>query len=284
MANREVSWEELVQAGTVLFGPGFAAAVHGAGWRAGLRAAWRRRVLETHPDRAALLGKSEALLQREFRAVTEAFELLESFSIGSKGPPSPRAGPAVASPPRAARSPPPPRGAAPRPPPPPPRAPPPRAPPPRAPPPRAPPPPAAQAAEGPGPRLPRRRLRFAEFLYYSGRVGWQSYVAAVAWQRSQRPAIGRLAVDLGLLGQRDVAELLERRRREGAQAEPFGEFAVRRGFLTRAQLLGLIGRQHRGQRRIGLFFLERALLTADELEGAQLALFGHNARYAAKVA
>lgn len=106
----------------------------------------------------------------------------------------------------------------------------------------------------------------------------------MAWQRSQRPAIGRLAIDLGLLGQRDVTELLERRRREGAQAEPLGEFAVRRGFLTRAQLLGLVGRQNRGQRRIGQFFLERALLTMDELEGAQLALFGHNARYAVKVA
>jgi hypothetical protein len=275
VADREVSWEELVQAGTVIFGPGFAGAAHGAAWRAELRAAWRRRVLETHPDRAAVLGKSEAQLQREFRAVTEAFGLLESFTIGSKAPPSPRAGPSGAVPPRAARGAPPPRGSTPRPPPP--RT------PPRPPPPRAPPPPTA-AGEGPGPRLPRRRLRFAEFLYYSGRVSWQAYVAAVAWQRGQRPAIGRLAIDLGLLGQRDVTDLLERRRREGAQAEPIGEFAVRRGFLTRAQLLGLVGRQNRGQRRIGQYFLERALLTPEELEGAQLALFGHNARYSAKVA
>jgi len=273
-ADREVSWEELVEAGTVIFGPGFAAAAHGAAWRAELRAAWHRRVLETHPDRAAVLGKSEAQLQREFRAVTEAFGLLESFAIGSKAPPSPRAGPTAAAPQRAARGAPPPRGSTPHPP----RT------PPRPPPPRAPPPPTAPVGEEPGPRLPRRRLRFAEFLYYSGRVSWQAYVAAVAWQRGQRPAIGRLAIDLGLLGQRDVTDLLERRRREGAQAEQLGEFAVRRGFLTRAQLLGLVGRQNRGQRRIGQYFLERALLTPEELEGAQLALFGHNARYSAKVA
>ena len=138
--------------------------------------------------------------------------------------------------------------------------------------------------EGPGPRLPRRRLRFAEFLYYSGRIGWQDYVAAVAWQRGQRPALGRLAVELGWLDQRDVSDLLERRRREGAQAEPIGQFAVRRGFLTSAQLLALVGRQNRGQLRIGQFFVERALLTVDQLEGAQLALFGHNSRYAIKVA
>jgi hypothetical protein len=277
VADREVSWEQLVQAGTVIFGPGFAAAAHGAGWRAELRAAWHRRVLETHPDRAAVLGKSEAQLQREFRAVTEAFGLLESFAVGAKAAPSPRAGPPVAASPRAAREAPAPPGSTPRPPPP-------SRSPPRPPPPRAPPPPTAPGVEEPGPRLPRRRLRFAEFLYYSGRVSWQAYVAAVAWQRGQRPAIGRLAVDLGLLGQRDVTDLLERRRREGAQAEQLGEFAVRRGFLTRAQLLGLVGRQNRGQRRIGQYFLERALLTPEELEGAQLALFGHNARYSAKVA
>jgi len=275
-ADREVSWEELVEAGTVIFGPGFAAAAHGAAWRAELRAAWHRRVLETHPDRAAVLGKSEAQLQREFRAVTEAFGLLESFATGSMAAPPPRAGPPVSAPPRAARGAPAPRGSTPRPPPPP-RT-------PRPPPPRAPPPPTAPVVEAPGPRLPRRRLRFAEFLYYSGRVSWQAYVAAVAWQRGQRPAIGRLAIDLGLLGQREVADLLERRRREGAQAEQLGEYAVRRGFLTRAQLLGLVGRQNRGQRRIGQYFLERALLTPEELEGAQLALFGHNARYSAKVA
>jgi len=135
-----------------------------------------------------------------------------------------------------------------------------------------------------GPRLPRRRLRLAEYLYYSGRVGWQDFVAAVAWQRGQRPAMGRLAVELGLLGQRDVTDLLERRRREGAQAQPFGEFAVRRGFLTRSQLLAVVGRQKQGERRIGLYFVERGLLTAVELDGARLALFGHNARYAAQVA
>jgi hypothetical protein len=278
LAEREVSWEQLVAAGTVLFGPGFAAAIHAPGWRSELRAAWRRRVLETHPDRAAVLGRSEAELQREFRSVSEAFALLESYA-GAAGatpaPQRPRAGPVVTpSPPRGTVRPPPPRSAGPR------R---PAEPPPRAPP-RPPMPPVAEAAEGSGPRLPRRRLRLAEYLYYSGRVGWQDYVAAVAWQRGQRPAIGRLAVELGLLGQRDVSDLLERRRRDGAQAEPFGEFAVRRGFLTRTQLLAVVGRQKQGERRIGQYFMERGLLNTLELDAARLALFGHNARYATLVA
>jgi hypothetical protein len=162
VGKRAVSWEELVRAGTIIFGPGFATAVHGAGWRAELRAAWHRRVLETHPDRAAVLGKNEAALQREFRAVTEAFSLLEAFAVSAQAPSAPRAGPLTSSPRRPWTGAPPPAGASPRPPPPPP---PPRAPPPRAPPPRAPPPAAGPAAQASGPRLPRRRRRFAEFLY-----------------------------------------------------------------------------------------------------------------------
>jgi len=132
--------------------------------------------------------------------------------------------------------------------------------------------------------LPHRRLRFVEFLYYSGRVSWQHYIGAVTWQRGQRPAIGRLAVDLGLLDRRDVSELLDHRRRQGAQSEPLGQFAVRLGYLTRPQVLGLVGRQATRQRRIGQYFVEKGLMTAAELEGAQLALFGHNSRYAARVA
>jgi len=212
------------------------------------------------------------VLQREFRAVTEAFSLLESFADQRQPRSSSRTASTVTAPARATRQPPPPRAAAPRP------------PPARAAAPRVSPPPTAPTAGGPGPRLPRRRLRLAEFLYYSGRASWQDHVAAVAWQRGQRPTLGRLAIDLGMLEQRQVIDLLDRRRREKVQAEPFGQFAVRRGYLTRAQLLALVGRQAQGQRRIGHYFVERGLLTLAELEGAQLALFGHNARYAVQVA
>ena len=43
--------------------------------------------------------------------------------------------------------------------------------------------------------LPRRRLRLAEFLYYTGRVSWQSLIGAIVWQRSTRPHFGELAGD-----------------------------------------------------------------------------------------
>jgi hypothetical protein len=285
---REVSWDEVVRAGTVIFGPSFAERAEAGGWRRELRAAYRRRVLETHPDRAAALGRGEAELAREFRAVSEAYELLARLRAGPA--PAPRAPPPPAAR-RADRARPPPRPTE--------RAPerPPQRPPPRpteraperraaawsrtatapssasrATAPRSAPPPARAA----GP-LPARRLRLAELLYYAGRVGFRDLAGALAWQRAQRPSLGRLAVAQGFLTAAAVVELLSRRRAEGAAREPFGRFAVRRGYLTELQRLALLGRQQRAQRPIGRYFVERGLLTEAELEAARLLLFRHNA-------
>jgi hypothetical protein len=126
--------------------------------------------------------------------------------------------------------------------------------------------------------LPRRRLRLAEYLYYAGIVPWSALVEAIAWQRAQRPPLGRVAVDFGFLASADVAEVLERRRAAGAAEVPFGEYAVREGYLTPFQLLASLGQQLRLQRRIGAFFVERGLLDEIGLEEAHRRLARHNAR------
>jgi hypothetical protein len=128
--------------------------------------------------------------------------------------------------------------------------------------------------------LPQRRLRFAEFLYYSGRVGWSDLVEAIAWQRAQRPAVGRIAVDLGFLDPADVPELLERRRRAaGAGTRLFGEWAVREGYLTPFQLLAVLGRQLRLQRPIGQFFVERRLIEPGDIDLVRRRILRHNASF-----
>jgi len=270
----EISLEEVVAAGRVLFGPSFAADGHG--WRDDLKTTYRRRAMETHPDRARAVGRSEGELAREFRRVADAYRVLSAL----------RAGPL----PRAAAPPPPPRPAA-------------RArrrppgepwtttrPPPPDPPPRAAPRPATPepARDFPGARarvsvrpedLPRRRLRFAEYLYYSGRVPWTAFVEAISWQRRQRPAVGRIAIDWGFLTPGDVAEILERRRLAEAHQVPFGEYAVRLGYLSAFQLLAVLGRQLRLQKRIGEFFVERGYLERDEIDGIRLRISRHNAKW-----
>jgi hypothetical protein len=127
--------------------------------------------------------------------------------------------------------------------------------------------------------LPRRKLRFAEFLYYSGRITWSALVEAISWQRAQRPTFGKIAVDFGFLAPEQVAFLLDRRRAAAALGTPFGEWAVREGSLTRFQLLVIVGQQARLQRPIGQYFVERGLLDADDIELVRARILRHNARY-----
>jgi hypothetical protein len=266
--TQEITFEDVLRAGRILFGPAFIA--EAAGWRDDLRSAYRRRALETHPDRARALGRAERELIREFAAVSDAYRLLSCLRAGPlprgtvQGPP-PRP---PWRPPHAARRPAPrpaePRATAPR-----------------------------QPAPHPqgftaGPRvrvgvrpqdLPRRRLRFAEYLYYSGRVRWTELAEAIAWQRAQRPALGRIAVEFGFLEPDDVGMLLERRREAGAAGVPFGEWAVRQGYLTPFQLLATLGQQLRLQRPIGQFFVERGLIDAGDIDLVRRRILRHNARF-----
>jgi hypothetical protein len=255
----EVTFEDVLRAGRVLFGPAFSGGA--SGWRGDLKVAYRRRAMETHPDRAPTLGRSEGEMAQEFRAVVEAYRLLSSLRAGRV-----RRGAATAAPARRA-------GAAP-------------------------------AGAAPGPRgqsrsprparpdeeprvrasprpedLPRRKLRFAEYLYYSGRASWSDLAEAIAWQRSNRARIGRIAVELGFLSPADVRALLERRRGAGAAATPIGEWAVQLGYLTRFQLLAALGRQQRLQHRIGEFFVARGLVDPDEIEGIRSCILRHNVRF-----
>jgi hypothetical protein len=281
LGTEEITFDDVLQAGRVLFGPAFAA--DAGGWRDALRATYRRRALETHPDRARALGRPERELSREFRAVADAYRILSTLRAG----PLPRGAVRVPPPWPAAR--PPPRPARPaervrvhvhR--------------PTEAPPPRR--PAGGDARQDPGrpirrpgaPRvrasvrpedLPRRRLRFAEYLYYSGRVRWTELVEAVAWQRAQRPPIGKIAVDFGFLGPDDVGVILERRREAAANGIPFGEWAVRLGFLTPFQLLAALGQQLRLQRPIGQFFVERGILDPGEIEGIRRRILRHNSGF-----
>jgi hypothetical protein len=305
---QQVTWEEALRAGRVLFGTHADALLAGAGWREELKRAYKRRVLETHPDRALALGRPESELAREFRTVTDAYRLLQEAPDARLWV-RPRAHP-VARPP-AARSPAPDpararqetearraertrraeqerqqeaarraqaaaREAAAR--------------------------KVRQAAEDergararrvwtpsagavdwrhvvkPRP-MPRRRIRLAEFLYYSGRISWAAMVDAIAWQRRQRPAVGRIAVEFGFLTPLEVIDVISRRQRAGAHDVPFGEYALKLGMITPFERLAMVGRQVRLQRPIGQYFVERGLIGEHEFDDLRRQIVRHNLRH-----
>lgn len=212
----------------------------------GVKSAFKKRALETHPDRAKQLGGSPCKLQEEFRSVKQAYELLLSyvenktrriaFEPGYAGRRT--TGPHAHSGQRGQAEPGPKRTQAYR----------------------------HRRADidhfysGP---IPRRKLMFGQFLYYAGCISWRMLIEAISWQRTMRPCIGQMALQSGILSQRDVVQVLSQRRMN----ERFGECAVRIGCMTPLQQVGLVSRQRSQQRRIGEFFVSQNVLTESQLAG-----------------
>ncbi len=124
--------------------------------------------------------------------------------------------------------------------------------------------------------LPRRRLLLGEFLFYSGIISWDSLIKAIVWQRSQRPRLGEIAARRGWVKESDT-RWLARHKRLGL---PMGEALVRGGLLSRAQVQTLLRRQRQMQRALGEFFVSRGLVSRQEIERLAGGLAEHNRKFA----
>jgi len=238
---------ELQSACHLLFGVPFAASLPYLDRLrpAELKAQYRRRALESHPDRAHVVGQSAEELGELFKSVTGAYDTLrrhlgEQTKAVANAPPR-RAGPrARAAAPKSA-------------------------------------PPRAGRESGHRP-LPDMELRFAQYLYYSGRISWQTMIQAVCWQRRQRPVFGELARTRGYVSTAD----LERVMRERRAGERVGEAAVRVGLLRPQQCRLVLEAQRAQEPKIGAFFVGQQGLCPRDLEAALAEQREHNAACRAK--
>ena len=122
--------------------------------------------------------------------------------------------------------------------------------------------------------LPRRRLRLAEFLYYSGCISWQSLISALVWQRAGRPKFGEIAKQLRIVSANDMTRVLRSRTRH----EQTGAAASRLRLLTVEDVRRILRIQHAHQRPIGRYFVEKERMSDAELSRLLHELFRHNAR------
>lgn len=128
-----------------------------------------------------------------------------------------------------------------------------------------------QLYQGP---LPNRRLLLGHFLYYSGVASWRDIVQALTWQRSQRPRLGEISRRYGLLNDHDIARVL--RNRQGRQR--FGETAREMGLLTEPQLRLLVQAQKRLQRKFGEYFVAEKIMTPEKMARLLAEYHRHNNR------
>ena len=126
--------------------------------------------------------------------------------------------------------------------------------------------------EGP---LPLRVLRFGRYLYYKGVISWDTLVEGLMWQAEQRPVLGRVLLSKGYISRKELQHIITHRGR----GEFFGNCARRLGFITPSQLEGALIQQQKQERRLGVYFIRRGLLSPDSLRRYLKRHEVHNRQY-----
>ena len=122
--------------------------------------------------------------------------------------------------------------------------------------------------------MPARKLRIGQYLYFSGLISWKSLIKALVWQRRQRPRLGEVGRSLGWLSNRDIRKILSNR----TFPTPFGRTAVQLGLLSESQLAILLSRQNRMKKKIGVYFVRHNLLTSAQMTELVSQCRKHNSR------
>lgn len=120
--------------------------------------------------------------------------------------------------------------------------------------------------------IPPLSLRLGEYLYYTGKIDWHTFIAALSWQIINRPKIGDLAQEKGWLNNADIITILKSRN----PGELFGQTAIRIGKLSSYEITILCGRQRLLNCPIGKYFTSHKILTEQELTDSVEALQRHN--------
>jgi hypothetical protein len=123
--------------------------------------------------------------------------------------------------------------------------------------------------------VPKRVLLFGQYVYYQGVISYRQLIDAIVWQKIQRPLIGHIAVRWEWLYEDDVSQILKQRR----WGEKFGESALRGGYLTAEELRIILTRQRILQPRIGRYFTEKRILSSPFVEKMAEGLRHHNRQW-----
>ncbi|MEA3545841.1 MAG: J domain-containing protein [Thermodesulfobacteriota bacterium] len=126
--------------------------------------------------------------------------------------------------------------------------------------------------------LPARPLQFGLFLYYLGIIPFSAMIAAITWQRRQRPALGEIARRWGWLNDSHIREIINYR----CGVHKFGERAEKLGLLNNLQVRTLLFHQRSRQTQLGHYFVQQGYFNEITLNQLLLQLAEHNQTYRKK--
>ncbi|MBU1169261.1 MAG: DnaJ domain-containing protein [Proteobacteria bacterium] len=206
-----------------------------------LKTAFRKKALETHPDRSRALGKHEADQSRRFLEVKMAYEVLlplaeKSVAVTEKKRATkrhPNQDRERETRFRDARS--------------------------------------RMSSYYRG-VVPTQELKFGQFLYYSGIITWRQLIDAISFQRCIKPRYGQIAREWNIIDLHQVVLILQNKN----QDERFGEYARKCGFITGFQHLAILGKQRQFHRLFGEYFVNEGILSQRQLDIAVKQAMFHN--------
>lgn len=214
---------------------------------AGVKAAYRKRALETHPDRALIVEGEPDFLEKRFKEINLAYQLLQAFldtpwkySLDEAGSVYERKRPMAKPQSHPHRK-----------------------------------KPSSKMEPLYQGRIPSRRLMFGQYLYYAGHISFSILIKAIVWQRLQRPSIGAIAASWGWIEGPDILDVLRSRR----FGEKFGECALRRGYISKYQLSLLLARQRAIQPQFGKYFIEHGIISSFQMNKIIEEMKEHNRKF-----
>ena len=243
----EVSKEDLFKACESLFGTDIDVSIEFLRYLkpTGVKAAYRKKAMETHPDRATIVADKPDFLEKRFKETHLAYQLLQEFlaspwkySLDESGtlyeckqpPPRPTAHKKT---------------------------------------------PQTKMEPLYTGQMPSRRLLFGQYLYYAGHISFSTLIKAIVWQRLQRPSVGAIAVSWGWMEGGNIIDILRRRK----YGEKFGACALRCGYLSKYQILRLLDKQKTVQPLVGKYFIEQDIITSTQVFELIVAMQIHNKKY-----
>ncbi len=235
---------EISRACKVLFGPEVEVSIDFLTYLQpeGLKSAYRKRALETHPDRSNTTRKEKRRMSELFIEVNSAYRKLQPLVMGN-APYEVKRPQRTAHPTRRSRK------------------------------------ENRDFTYSFSPHnIPKRQLKIGQFLYYAGLISWQALIDAIVWQRRNRPKIGEIALEWNMLNDMDVKRILKCK----GLNEKFGERALLMGYLNRYELLALLGKQRNHRYPIGEYFVRHGILRTGDIEHMVKQHLIHNKRMAMK--
>lgn len=125
--------------------------------------------------------------------------------------------------------------------------------------------------------IPQRKLLFGHYLYYAGQVNWQTVIKALIWQKAQRPQLGEMARQHGWLTSEEILFILKR----GISSRlSFGQQALQLGLLNQRKLHQLLREQQLRHKKIGEFFIHQNILTPAQVQLLLFRFQRHNTSFA----